>query len=143
MLTLSHLTYEDGKLLDGGVDLSTKTTRGYRQLYVQGKGYLLHRLIFYYHNGYFPKVVDHIDGDITNNKIENLQGCDQRLNIAKSKMFKTNNTGFRGVHFNKLANKYEAYVWIDSKKHYCGLYNTAGDAYNARIEYLGRKYGQN
>jgi hypothetical protein len=121
-------------------DMSYLTTRGYRRIYVAGQPYLLHRLIFFYHNGFFPKVVDHIDGDLYNNRIENLQGCDQQVNIEKAKIFKTNKTGFKGVSYHKAAGKYESYFWKNYKKIYCGLYDTAEEAHKARLE---RKYSHN
>lgn len=120
-------------------DWSLPTPRGYRRIYISGKAYLLHRLIFFFHHGYFPKVVDHIDGDTFNNCIENLQGCDQSVNIEKAKIFKTNKTGFKGVSYHKAAGKYEAYFWKNYEKIYCGLHDTAEEAYKARQE---RKYGQ-
>lgn len=121
--------------------VSTVTSRGYRKVSLESKQYLLHRLIFLWHHGYFPKVVDHINGNVADNRIENLQGCDQKVNIAKASVFKTNNTGFKGVHFNKKANKYEAYYWNNYKKVYCGLHDTAEDAFNVRE--IKRKYGTN
>ncbi len=120
------------------VDKSYETTRGYRKLTFDSRGYLLHRLIFFYHHGYFPVVVDHIDGNVFNNKIENLQGCTQVENIAKARKFKTNKTGFTGVSYHKAAKKYESYFWKNYEKIYCGLWNTAEEAYKAREE---RKYG--
>jgi hypothetical protein len=132
-------TYRGGRLYDSkGVDRSTQHSRGYRQIYLDGKAYLLHRLIFFYFNGVFPKIVDHIDGDKTNNCIENLQGCDQKVNIEKAKIFNTNKTGFKGVSYQKAAGKYEAYYWEDYKKIYCGLHDTAEEAHKARES---RKYG--
>lgn len=132
--------YSNGKLLLKGtyVDKSTETSRGYRKIQFQSRGYLLHRLIFYYHHGYFPKIVDHIDGNVFNNAIENLQDCSQSDNIAKAHKFKTNSTGFKGVSYHKAADKYESYFWKDYQKVYCGLHNTAEEAYKAREEL---KYG--
>lgn len=121
------------------IDKSYVTTRGYRRITFDSQGYLLHRLIFLYHHGYFPKVVDHIDGDVYNNKIENLQGCTQVENIAKARKFKTNKTGFTGVCYHKAAKKYESYFWKNYQKIYCGLWNTAEEAYKARQE---RKYSE-
>jgi hypothetical protein len=118
-------------------DWSLPTPRGYRRISINGKQYLLHRLVFFFHRGYFPKVVDHVDGDVHNNCIENLQGCDQKVNIEKARIFKTNKTGFKGVSYNKAAGKYESYFWKNYKKTYCGLHNTAEEAYNARLQ---RKY---
>ena len=121
------------------VDKSILTSRGYRKLAIDGHSYLLHRLIFLYHYGYFPEVVDHIDGDLKNNKIENLQGCTQVENIAKARLFKTNKTGFKGVSLHKSSGKYESYFWKNYQKFYCGLHDTAEDAFKAREE---KKYGK-
>lgn len=130
---------DNGRLLLKGtsIDKSTGTSRGYRKIQFRSRGYLLHRLIFYYHHGYFPKVVDHVDGDLYNNCIENLQGCDQKVNIEKAKIFKTNKTGFKGVSYREAIGKYEAYFLKDYKKTHCGLHDTAEEAYKARQE---RKY---
>lgn len=135
-----HFTYKEGRLYDQyGIDRSTKTYQGYRQIYLNGDCFLLHRLIFFYFHGVFPKVVDHIDGDTHNNCIENLQGCNQSVNIEKAKIFKTNKTGFKGVSYHKAAGKYEAYFWKNYEKIYCGLHDTAEEAYKARQE---RKYNE-
>lgn len=136
----ANFVYKDGRLYDKeGIDRSTRTNQGYRQIYLDGKCFLLHRLIFFYFCGVFPKVVDHIDGDINNNSIENLQGCNQSVNIEKAKIFNTNKTGFKGVSYHKSAGKYESYYWKNYKKIYCGLHDTAEEAYKAREE---RKYGK-
>jgi hypothetical protein len=136
----SNFVYKDGRLYDKeGKDKSTKHSRGYRQLYLNGTCFLLHRLIFFYFHGVFPKIVDHIDGDINNNSIENLQGCDQKVNIGKAKIFSTNTTGFKGVSYHKQTGKYAGYFWENYKKIHCGLYDTAEEAYKARQK---RKYNE-
>ena len=140
-MNLSELEYKDGRILRNGEDRSTVTHQGYRQLYVDGKCYLLHRLVFFYHHGYWPKVVDHIDGDRQNNRIENLQDCSMSENIAKAKLFKTNKTGHKGVSFNKKSVKYESYIWRDYKRYYLGLHKTAEEAHKAREKFLTEKYG--
>ena len=43
----------------------------YHRLVVDKKAYAVHRLVFLYHHGYLPKIVDHVDNDRSNNKIEN------------------------------------------------------------------------
>lgn len=147
------LTYcASGRLLekDTQVDESWQHNKGYRRLYFESNVYLLHRLIFLYHKGYLPKVIDHIDGSTTNNRIENLQDCSQSVNISKSKLFNTNKTGYRGVHYNVNAKKYEAYFMRDYKKHYLGLFDDSELAalvveeakdQLTRINYLKGKYG--
>jgi hypothetical protein len=136
-----YFKYNEGTLVQesSGLDKSWSSVRGYRRIMFEKKTYLLHRLIFFYFNGYFPKVVDHIDGNLLNNSKGNLQGCDQRMNIEKAAIFKTNKTGYKGVSFNKPAKNYEAYFFKDYKKHYLGLFNTAEEASIARMK---GKYGQ-
>jgi hypothetical protein len=131
--------YVDGTLVSSGTkdDKSWKGTRGYRCIYFNGETYLLHRLIFLYFHDFFPQVVDHIDGDVYNNRIENLQACNQKVNIEKAKIFNTNKTGFKGVSYHQAAGKYEAYFWKNYEKIYCGLHATAEEAHKAREE---RKY---
>jgi hypothetical protein len=114
------------------VDKSTLTSQGYRKIQFRSKSWLVHRLVFCYHHGYFPEVVDHIDGNVENNRIENLQGCTQVENIAKARIFKTNKTGFKGVSYRKAAKKYEGYFWKNYKKVHCGLWNTPEEAYLER-----------
>ena len=139
---LDHLIYNNGLLLTlDGADNSTSTKRGYRKLTIKGVSYLLHRLIFLYHFKYLPKVIDHVDGSVSNNKIENLQNCSQSKNISKSKLFNTNTTGFKGVSYHKVANKYEAYFTRNYIRTYVGLYETASEAFKARENYLKGKYG--
>ena len=123
-----------GRLLLKGtfVDKSTVTSRGYRKIQFQSRSWLVHRLVFCYHHGYFPEVVDHIDGKVENNRIENLQGCTQVENIAKARVFKTNKTGFKGVSYHKTAKKYEGYFWKNYKKVHCGLWSTPEEAYRER-----------
>jgi len=45
---------------------------GVMQVYVYGKAYPVHRLVFLYHYGYMPACVVHIDEDKFNNSVENL-----------------------------------------------------------------------
>lgn len=137
-----NIYYKDGVLLDEkGIDNSTIGSHGYRRIHYEGKEWLLHRLIFFYFNGILPEVVDHINGDKLNNRIENLQGCTQKINIAKAKVSSKNKTGYKGVALHKKTGKYESYVVREYKKVHLGLFTSAKEASEARLDYLKRKYG--
>lgn len=60
---------------------------GYYRMKFDGQFYRTHRVIFFMHTGTDPAelVVDHIDGDQLNNKIENLRACTQQENLWNSK----------------------------------------------------------
>jgi len=62
-------------------------TDGYYRMQFNSKFYRTHRIIYFMHHGVDPgeKVIDHIDGDPTNNRIENLRACTQQENIQNAR----------------------------------------------------------
>lgn len=85
-----------------GKKCGSLNSHGYLQccLNINGKryNYTVHRLIFVYHKGYEPGIIDHIDGDKTNNNINNLREVSNRMNQRNSKKPSTNTSGFVGVY---------------------------------------------
>lgn len=51
------------------------TSRGYWKVGIAGKTHLLHRIIYAYHTGIWPRIVDHKDRDTSHNRIENLRSA--------------------------------------------------------------------
>lgn len=77
---------------------------GYYQVEFKGKTYQVHRLIcllFGYDLSDKTRVVDHIDGDTTNNKIENLRVTTRSVNQRNTKLNKRNKTGMSGVAYSE------------------------------------------
>lgn len=77
--------------------------------------------------------INHLDGDKTNNSLDNLEITTLRENISHR------NGGAKGYYFNKEAEKWHAQIGINGKNIYLGQYDTeeeAGLAYrNALDEY--------
>lgn len=71
----------------------------YRAFTHQGKTYYLHRLVWLYHHGYTPAMIDHIDGDPSNNRIENLRECTNAQNQYNGPRKCHNRSGCKGVVF--------------------------------------------
>ena len=93
------------------------------------KGKLLHRLIM---NVEDPKVqVDHINGNGLDNRKSNLRLCCNSQNQMNKGKTKLNTTGFKGVCFHKLTQKYQATVSLNKKQIYLGLFDTAEEAHQA------------
>lgn len=88
---------------------------GYIEAQVQGKRFKAHHLVWYIHHGYFPKQLDHIDGDRTNNKIENLRECTTVEN-ARNRKKKNNRALPRNVYHAKTKGKYRVYLTIEGKQ---------------------------
>lgn len=70
---------------------------GYVNVMVDGKLYLLHRLVFLYHRGWLPKMVDHRSNNKKDSRIENLRDADFSENSANRKTPKNNSTGIKNV----------------------------------------------
>ena len=79
----------------------TVNNNGYKTVYLStnthSKMMLLHRLVFLVHHNYLPNIVDHIDGEKTNNSIDNLREATHSQNMMNSKKGKNNTSGFKGV----------------------------------------------
>lgn len=85
-------TYKDGKLFwrkdakSGRMKAGDRAGSGrlphYRTVGIDGKYYIEHRIIWRLHNPKkpMPFIVDHIDGDITNNRVENLRAATAEIN---------------------------------------------------------------
>lgn len=85
------LKYEDGMLYYIknpprsrliGTRVGTNGPKNYRVVTINGEVFLEHRLIYILFNGVIPDnlVIDHIDRDPSNNKIENLRAISQAGN---------------------------------------------------------------
>ena len=102
----------------------------------------LHRLIFYWINGYLPSLVDHKDNNSLNNKPENLRELNSKGNArnSKKKIRKNCSSKYKGV--SKDGNKWASRIRdLDGKKDiWIGSFNTeddAGQAVNDKIRELG------
>lgn len=97
----------------------------YWQIYVNGAPFREHRIIFAMFHGYWPKYIDHIDGDSLNNRIDNLRECTVTENNQ-------NRFDVRGVCYLKHCKRYHAYINVDKKRINLGYYKTKSEALNAR-----------
>lgn len=99
----------------------------YLTMKVDGTVYYAHRLAWLYHYGEWPaQSVDHIDGDRTNNAIENLRVCTAAQNAARRPTSKRNIAPSRGVFPHGTG--YVARIHFGNKRHYLGYFPTAEEA---------------
>ncbi len=110
--------YKDGELFwrKNGKKAGTLDSPNNRyQVQINRKFYKLHRIIFIMFYGYMPKEIDHIDGNPSNNKINNLRQATSSQNNYNQKIPKTNTSGIKGVSWDKNRNKWHVQV-ISEKK---------------------------
>ncbi len=108
---------------------------GYIETQFKGVSYLLHRLIFFYHYGHWPKLVDHKDQDNTNNRIENLRDSNKRENAYNCGLPSNNTSGIRGVSWCKRSQKWSVRFKRGNKYLFLGNYADIDEAKAVRQHY--------
>lgn len=111
-----------------GAVAGTRHNKGYWQVGLDGKRLQAHRVIFALHHGYLPEQVDHINGNKSDNRIENLRAATNAQNHWNTGLRSTNKSGVKGVHWNKAASKWSAECRANGKINYVGLFDNLDDA---------------
>jgi hypothetical protein len=136
-LVKERFDYRDGKLywkiraannVFAGDEAGFMQGNGYRGVVIHRKIYPLHRVIFLYHYGFLPKIVDHIDCNIANNSIENLRSATVAANGHNKRVGVNNTSGVKNVSWCKAARKWVVMVQKNGKQHYFGRYENLDDA---------------
>src|SRR5208337_3881401 len=94
----------------------TLDEKGYIVITIKGKRYYAHVLAWFYMTGEWPKdEIDHRDLDKANNKWLNFR-LSNRLQNCSHRLKNTNNTsGFKGVYFDKRANKLRVRITVNNE----------------------------
>jgi hypothetical protein len=106
-----------------GKEAGWVNTNGYKRVFVDGKQHHIHRVIYMMFYGEMPKVIDHIDGNPLNNRIENLRGATRAENALNSKLQSRNTSGCKNVTWSKDRKKWIVYVKVNKKATYFGQYD--------------------
>lgn len=108
---------------------------GYLFVGVKGSLYAAHRVAFKMIKGFDPgPYIDHIDGNRTNNKFENLREVTHTQNMQNRKMSKKNKSGFKGVTWDKSKCRWRAQIKVGGCFVLLGTFKKAelaADAYKA------------
>ena len=103
-------------------------SNNYCQIYVNNISHYAHRLVWLYVYGYFPKYIDHINRDKSDNRLCNLREVTNQQNSFNSKIPSTNTTKIKNVMWNKYAKKWHVQITLNGKKIHLGYYD---DFFNA------------
>ena len=136
-------------LIKAGIKCDTATGRVYgkrgHEYLSRNKGYIqinttidgklcrafAHQLIYYTHYGTIPDIIDHINQDITDNRIENLRESTRQQNALN-----TDAKGYTELKNKQGSIRFQAQIKINGKNEYIGCFNTKDEAHAA---YLDRK----
>ena len=95
---------------------------GYRTVYVAGKLRFAHRIIWKMIHGFDPNFIDHIDGNILNNRPSNLREATNSQNKMNSGPYKNNTSGTKGVHRRSDSGLWRAYISHNGKRVWLGQF---------------------
>jgi hypothetical protein len=109
---------------------------GYVEIRILDKLIYAHRLAWLYVHGEMPcGVIDHIDGNASNNRIQNLRDVDCRTNSENKRNSLPNTSSeFLGVCWDKQTEKWIAQIGVHGKHVKLGRFSDENDAKNAYIE---------
>ena len=106
----------------GDMQAGTASGHGYKKITFNQKQFYVHQLIFLMQHGYIPDLIDHIDGDTNNNKVENLRVSNHSFNACNSKTRSDNTSGHKGVVWSKACQKWMARVQFQNKSKHLGVF---------------------
>lgn len=106
---------------------------GYIFIAVKGRIYRAHRLAWLYVYGEFPpdKLIDHINGNRSDNRIENLRLASQGENLMNRGRQSNNKAGYKGIWFDNQRQLWAAMIGFNNQKKALGRYETAEEAARA------------
>jgi len=112
------------------VDCKCNHNEGYCAVRLRGSNINYHTIVWILINGFIEDenaVIDHIDGNKLNNKIENLRLVTNRENCQNRTTHRAGR--LTGCFLDKRWNKWQARIRINSKRISLGYYNTELEAH--------------
>ena len=102
---------------------TTIERKGYKNGKVLGLLMKEHRVVWAWHFGKWPDFqIDHINGNTSDNRIENLRQVENDVNCRNQSMPKSNTSGYVGVSFHSQIRLWSAKYRKDYKDYHVGYF---------------------
>lgn len=126
-----YYNLEDGNIYTNRHKITSLDKDGYRKgsINIDGKIYSFrcHHLAYYIYHNKLVDVLDHIDGDRANNKINNLRPVTIQQNSFNRKTAK-------GYSWCKAESKWKSKIKVDNTSYHLGYFEKEKDARNAYLK---------
>jgi hypothetical protein len=106
--------------------------KGYRGIRVDSVQTYIHRLVFLHVHGYEPKIVDHLNGDRSDNRLANLRDVTQSINLRNRRVSSANKSGITGVFWCTDKGRWAARIKVNRRTTHLGYFTDIQDAAAAR-----------
>lgn len=114
-------------------DVVGSISHGYIRTEINNKTYAMHNIVWLIHYGHFPnQVIDHINGNKSDNRIENLRDCSRRDNSNNLEMHRLGH--LPGTSFSKQHKKWASYINFKNKKIHLKLCKTQKEAHELYLK---------
>ena len=117
-----------------GARAGSAHNKGYRHIRINGRLYLEHVLaVLYTHGVMHDGEIDHINGNRSDNRLENLRRVDKSINLQNQrKAHKGSASGLLGAH--KHGSNWRAVIKIRGERVNIGTFSTAEEAHTAYLK---------
>ena len=117
--------------------------RGYRQIRLDNRLFMAHRLAWVLMTGENPATeIDHINGVKDDNRWSNLRAATGKENSQNRRVRKDSKSGLKGVSWNKKSRKWLATISVEGQTKYLGFHNTPEDAHQAYVAGAIKYFGE-
>lgn len=129
-------------------EAGTITGHGYRYIRVNGKMMLAHRMAWLMAYGEDPEglLIDHINGDRLDNRIENLRVATYSQNSANAKRHSRNKSGLKGasevVKRGKKTGRWQSSITYQRRQMNLGYFGSKDDAHAAYVAAAEKLQGE-
>lgn len=119
----------------GSIEMPKSSNTPYLRIQLFKKRYFVHRIVWEMHNGKIAEgmVIDHINRNGLDNRIDNLRCVSHRVNLRNKKTDKRNTSGKTGVTWDKHAGKWKAFINFGGRKRHIGNFSNIEHAIQARL----------
>lgn len=133
--------YDKVKNIQWGICAVYAYTDKYENIYYanNNKMGLLHRYIMDAPKG---MVVDHIYGDTFDTRKQSLRLCSHKDNCRNRKKQLNNTSGYQGVTWDKLNDKWMAYICVNKTQHTLGYFDDKEEAHKYRLQKVQENFGE-
>ena len=132
-----------GNTARAGSVINNITSSGYKMVCINGRQYQAHRIAYKMVHKCDPDgMIDHIDGDMTNNRASNLRVASNKQNQGNSKKPRNNTSGLKGVSWHKKSSKWAAQINKGCNKKWLGVYDDKHDAHQAYMKAAAEYFGE-
>lgn len=101
---------------------------------IDGVHYKAHRVIWKLVTLEEPDVIDHINGDRSDNRLINLRSTNATGNARNARLRKDSLSGLKGVCFSNTFNKWMAQIRVNTRTRFLGLFDDKYEAHSAYCE---------